>query len=68
MREIGAYEARTRLAKLLKRVEEGERFIITKYGRAVAELAPVRQKSESDVRRAITCGRFAMSSRGAACA
>ena len=53
MREIGAYEAKTHLPKLLEQVEKGERFIITRHGRAVAELAPVGQKSESDVRRAI---------------
>jgi prevent-host-death family protein len=53
MREIGAYEAKTHLPKLLEQVEKGERFIITRHGRAVAELAPVSQRNESDVRRAI---------------
>ncbi|HYH40771.1 MAG TPA: type II toxin-antitoxin system prevent-host-death family antitoxin [Burkholderiales bacterium] len=53
MREIGAYEAKTHLPKLLEQVEKGERFIITRHGRAVAELAPVGHRSESDVRRAI---------------
>ena len=53
MREIGAYEAKTHLPKLLEQVEKGERFIITRHGRAVAELAPVDQRRESDVRRAI---------------
>ena len=53
MREIGAYEAKTHLPKLLEQVEKGERFIITRHGRAVAELGPISQRSESDVRRAI---------------
>ena len=53
MREIGAYEAKTHLPKLLEQVEKGERFIITRHGRAVAELAPVGARSESDVRRAL---------------
>ena len=53
MREIGAYEAKTHLPKLLEQVEKGERFIITRHGRAVAELAPVSRRNESDVRRAI---------------
>ena len=53
MREIGAYEAKTHLVKLLEQVEKGERFIITRHGRTVAELAPVGRRSESDVRRAI---------------
>jgi prevent-host-death family protein len=53
MREIGAYEAKTHLPKLLEQVEKGERFVITRHGRAVAELAPVAQRNESDARRAI---------------
>ena len=53
MREIGAYEAKAHLPKLLKQVEKGERFIITRHGRPVAELSPVGQRNESDVRRAI---------------
>jgi prevent-host-death family protein len=53
MREIGAYEAKTHLPKLLEQVEKGERFIITRHGRAVAELIPVGERNESDVRRAI---------------
>jgi prevent-host-death family protein len=38
--EIGAYEARTRFAALLKRVEEGERITIMRHGRPVAVLMP----------------------------
>jgi prevent-host-death family protein len=38
MSEIGAYEAKTHLPKLLERVEKGERFVITRHGRPVAEL------------------------------
>jgi prevent-host-death family protein len=40
MAEVGAHEARTNFAALLKRVEQGERITITKHGRAVAVLAP----------------------------
>lgn len=39
--EVGAYEAKTHLPKLLKRVQRGERITITKRGKAVAELRPV---------------------------
>lgn len=53
MSEIGAYEARTHLAKLLDRVEQGERFVITRHGRAVAKLTPVRKGDEKSIRRAI---------------
>lgn len=53
MREIGAYQAKTQLPKLLARVEKGERFVITRHGRAVAELSPVGHKNDSNIRRAI---------------
>jgi len=53
MSEIGAYEARTHLSKLLDRVEKGERFVITRHGRAVAELGPVGAPDEKSIRRAI---------------
>lgn len=44
MPEIGAYEAKTHLPKLLERIQKGERFTITKHGRPVAELVPVSRK------------------------
>jgi len=34
MAEIGAYDAKAHLPKLLERVQRGERFVITKHGRA----------------------------------
>jgi prevent-host-death family protein len=54
MREIGAYEAKTHLPKLLERVEKkGERFVITRHGKPVAELVPVAQRSTQKIRQAI---------------
>ena len=53
MREIGAYEAKTHLPKLLEQVEKGERFVITRHGRPVAELSPVTTRDEKSIRRAI---------------
>jgi prevent-host-death family protein len=53
MSEIGAYEAKTHLSKLLERVEKGESFVITRHGRAVAELGPVGKRDEKSIRRAI---------------
>ncbi len=32
--EIGAFDAKTRLSEILRKVEQGERFTITKRGRA----------------------------------
>jgi prevent-host-death family protein len=41
--EIGAFEAKTRLSEILRKVEQGERFTITVRGRAVADVVPVQQ-------------------------
>jgi prevent-host-death family protein len=41
MAEIGAYEAKTHLARLLDEVEAGASITITRNGRAVARLTPV---------------------------
>ena len=38
---IGAFEAKTRLSELLEQVSRGRSFVITRRGRAVAELRPV---------------------------
>lgn len=53
MSEIGAYEAKTHLPRLLERVEKGEHFVITRHGRPVAELGPVGKQDEKSIRRAI---------------
>jgi prevent-host-death family protein len=39
-KEIGAFEAKTRLSELLDRVDNGAVYVITKRGRPVAELRP----------------------------
>ena len=39
-KEIGAYEAKTKLPQLLRQVQTGKRFTITNRGKAVAELGP----------------------------
>ena len=41
MSEVGAYEAKTHLPRLLKQVEAGEIVTITRNGRAIARLTPV---------------------------
>jgi prevent-host-death family protein len=40
MREIDAFEAKTRLGQLLDLVEQGEEVVITRHGKAVARLVP----------------------------
>ena len=38
--KVGAYEAKTHLSELLRRVESGETITITKHGKPVAVMAP----------------------------
>jgi prevent-host-death family protein len=54
MPEVGAYEAKTHLPKLLERVEKGERFVITRHGRPVAELTPFAGRDAAGIRLAIS--------------
>ncbi len=53
MSHIGAFEAKTHLPKLLRRVSAGERFVITRHGRPVAELIPFRTTDTGRIRAAI---------------
>ncbi|MEI6450770.1 MAG: type II toxin-antitoxin system prevent-host-death family antitoxin [Actinomycetes bacterium] len=50
MATVGAYEAKTHLPELLRRVENGERITITRHGHAVAELVPAGCAAGRDVR------------------
>jgi prevent-host-death family protein len=50
---IGVYDAKTQLPKLLDRVSRGERFVITKRGRPVAELIPAREVGAPNVKQVI---------------
>ena len=53
MSEVGAFEAEKNLSRLLKRVQEGEQFVITKHNRPVAELIPFRPRDAGRIRDAI---------------
>ena len=53
MSTIGSFEAKTKLAELLDRVEAGETVTITRRGRAVAQLVPVRPDDEPARMRAL---------------
>ena len=52
MHQVGAFEAKTHLPELLRRVESGESITITKHGKPVAMLVPPRE-IPSDVKAAI---------------
>lgn len=49
---IGAFEARARIRQLLQRVQEGERFVMTRHGRPAAELV-VFQSRDSSIARTV---------------
>ena len=51
MHTIGSYEAKTRLPELLRRVEQGEQFTITRRGVPVARILGLEDSVED--RRAI---------------
>ena len=48
---VGSFEAKTKLAALLDRVEAGETVTITRRGRAVAKLVPAGIDAEERTRR-----------------
>ena len=53
--EIGAFDAKTRLSEILRKVEQGERFTITVRGRPVADVVPTQAQSKSARDEAIEC-------------
>jgi antitoxin (DNA-binding transcriptional repressor) of toxin-antitoxin stability system len=54
MSSVGSYEAKTHLPELLKRVERGERILITRRGAPVALLTqPPEEVSRRDVRQVV---------------
>jgi prevent-host-death family protein len=52
MHEIGAFEAKNKLGQLLDLVERGEEIMITRHGKQVARLVPVRQHVSREEARA----------------
>jgi len=46
--EIGAFEAKTHLAELLRKAEAGEEVVITRRGKPVARLVQFRETDEGD--------------------
>lgn len=48
---VGAFEAKTKLAELLDKVEAGETVTVTRRGKAVAHLVPVATADDQEKRR-----------------
>jgi prevent-host-death family protein len=61
MREIGAFEAKSKFGQLLDRVERGEEIVITRRGRPVARLAPVESGFDREKARRAIAGILEMS-------
>lgn len=49
---VSAYDAKTHLPKLLERAAKGERFVITRHGKPVAQLIPFDEADEAAIGRA----------------
>jgi prevent-host-death family protein len=47
MKQVGVYDAKTHLPRLLEEVEAGETITITRHGKPVAKLVPVEAKRRS---------------------
>jgi prevent-host-death family protein len=47
MKEVGIYEAKTQLPRLVSEVERGESVTITRHGKPVARLVPLRARERS---------------------
>ena len=58
---VGVAELRQNLSRYLRRVEKGERLVVTDHNRPVAELGPVPSSAELD--RLIADGRVARPAR-----
>jgi prevent-host-death family protein len=44
--QIGAFEAKTNFSQIINKAEQGNDFIITKRGKAVARIIPFEKKPE----------------------
>ena len=53
MSTVGSFEAKTKLAELLDKVEAGETVTITRHGKPVAQLVPVKSDDEQERMRAL---------------
>jgi prevent-host-death family protein len=47
MKQVGVYEAKTHLPRLLEQVEAGETITITRHGKPVAKLVPIEPRRRS---------------------
>ncbi|MGH8728623.1 MAG: type II toxin-antitoxin system Phd/YefM family antitoxin [Burkholderiales bacterium] len=51
--DVGIHKAKTQLSKLIERVQKGERITITRHGKPVAKLVPMRRHDREAVQQAL---------------
>lgn len=56
IKEVGTFEAKTHLSRLLDEVAGGETIYITKHGRRVAELRPPASRKHTKAKRGCAKG------------
>jgi prevent-host-death family protein len=56
IKEVGAFEAKTHLSRLLDEVAAGETIYITKHGKRVAELRPTEPPKRNHAKRGCAKG------------
>jgi prevent-host-death family protein len=61
MREVGAFEAKSKFGQLLDQVENGEEIVITRRGKAVAKLVPAEPGFDRDKARRAVAGIIVLS-------
>jgi prevent-host-death family protein len=49
--DVAVREAKARLSELIAAAEKGERVVITRHGRAVAEIVPAKKRGGIDLER-----------------
>jgi prevent-host-death family protein len=49
MEAVGAFEAKTNFSALLERVERGEQITITRRGKPVARLVPIKPRGKASL-------------------
>jgi prevent-host-death family protein len=52
-KEVGAFEAKTKLPDLLRQVQGGKKFTITNRGKAIADLVPCETTTTQSTAKAI---------------
>lgn len=53
MTTVSAYEAKTHLPRLIRAAERGETVIITRHGKPVAQIGPVKDQRRADIAQVI---------------